>query len=326
MIVPDIDNLVVEAKFFSHLKDIEQLRNSISDAITGDVTEEKFLWWIPTVKRERYLVFTKNLVHIFRNTKEVIKAKSDDDKFFAALGSAKPSATYEIRVPLNETENGTMISVLCLPAMYPQITQIPENKNKKFPISDIKSAVLECQELILSIFIGSLGCEVIDYPHPRKPVELKSYEFLKNTKEERELTEKIKSALWNAKKEVYVCGWIGQAIVPILRTLKRREITLKIITKSPSEETAGKGYRDKATAFGQLKDFLNKEDIRLVPTCHGRLLIIDDDNIFIGSMDMDSESFDQREECAVWSNDPSLVIRAKIWFENLFKRGKPLGG
>ncbi|GAI49059.1 unnamed protein product, partial [marine sediment metagenome] len=129
MIVPDIDNLSVEAKFFSRLKDLEQLRNSISNVIQ----EEGFLWWIPVTRRERYLEFTKNLAHIFRNNKGMIKAKSDEDKFFAALRLAKPSAPYRIRIFLNEKENGTIISVLCWPVMYPQVTQLPEYKGKKFP-------------------------------------------------------------------------------------------------------------------------------------------------------------------------------------------------
>ncbi|GAI19287.1 unnamed protein product, partial [marine sediment metagenome] len=63
--------------------------------------------------------------------------------------------------------------------MYPQVTQLPEYKGKKFPVTDIKSAVLECQEFMLSIFSGPPGHEILDSPHPRKPVELKSYEFLK---------------------------------------------------------------------------------------------------------------------------------------------------
>lgn len=318
MIVPDVDNLIVEAKFFSDSKDIEQLKNSILAAV------KKQIFWDISVDRGGYFEFQKNLIQLFGGEEKVKEAKSEYDKFFAALEEAKPSATFRIRVSLNETKDGTMISVICFPIMYPLLTQLPEYKGKKFPVIDIKSAVLECQEFMLSIFSGLLGYEMTDPPHPRKPVELKSYEFLKNTKEERELTEKIKSALQSAKKEVHVCGWLGQAIVPIFKSLISRGVAIKIITKTPSAETAGKGYRDKTTAFGQLKD-LNKENIRLAPTCHNRILIIDDDNVFVGSMDMDSESFDQREECAIWSNDPSLVIRAKVCFENLFKTGKQLG-
>lgn len=318
MIIPDMDNLIVETKFFSHSKDTAQLKNSILDAI------EKQKVWDISVDRGGYFEFKKNLIQIFSYKKKVKGAKSRSDKFFAALEEVKPSATARIRVSLNETKDGTMVSVICYPVMYLLVTQMDKFKGHKFPLSDIKSAILECQEFTLSIFSGLLGYETTDPPHPRKPVEPKSYEFLKNTKEKKELTEKIKSALQNANKEVYLCGWIGQAIVPILRTLISRGITLKIITKTPSEGTSGKGYRDKAAAFEQLKD-LNKEGIRLVPTCHGRFLIIDDDNISVGSMDMDSESFDQREECAIWSNDPSLVIRAKVCFENLFKKGKHVG-
>lgn len=318
MIVPDIDNLIVEAKFFSHSKDMAQLKNFILAAI------KKQIVWDISVDRGGYFEFKKNLIQLFGGMKKVKEAKSGSDKFFAALEEAKPSATFRIRVSLNETKDGTMVSVICYPIMYPLVTQMEKFKAHKFSLSDIKSAILECQEFILSIFSGLLGYETTDPPHPRKPVEPKSYEFLKNTKEEKELTEKIKSALQNAKKEVHVCGWVGQAVVPIFRSLISRGVAIKIITKTPSEETAGRGYRDKAIAFGQLKD-LNKKNIRLVPTCHNRFLIIDDDNVFVGSMDMDSESFDQREECAIWSNDPSLVIRAKVWFENLFKTGKQLG-
>ena len=324
MIVPDIDNLIVEAKFFSHSKDMAQLKNSILAAIKKGIT------WGITADRGRYFELKKDLILLFSGAKEVSgvkevkQAKSQLDKFFASIEAAKPSSPFRIRISMNEKEDGTMVSVICYPVMYPLVTQMEKYKGKKFSLSDIKSAILECQEFIISVFNGLLGYETTDPPHSRKPVEPKSYEFLKNTKEEKELTEKIKSALLNAKKEVHVCGWVGQAVVPIFRSLISRGVAIKIMTKTPSAETAGKGYRDKTTAFEQLKD-LNKKNIRLAPTCHNRILIIDDDNVFVGSMDMDSESFDQREECAIWSNDPSLVIRAKVCFENLFKTGKQLG-
>jgi phosphatidylserine/phosphatidylglycerophosphate/cardiolipin synthase-like enzyme len=317
LIVPDLDNITVEAKFFSSSKG-EQLRESIIDAIVTNSA-----WGIMS-KKKNYLELLYHFDISLEDWKIVRKAKKGKphEKYFAGVISSKSSAPSKIRISLDEKIDGTILSVLCLPSMYTKMTQIKEYEEQKFSIFEIKSAILECQEFVLAIFHGSLGCKIIEDPHPKKLVETKSYEFLKNTKEERELTKRILSSLPDAKKEVYICGWIGQTIIPVVKTLKNRGVIIKVITKTPSEETAGRGYKDKATAMGQLTDVLNKEDIRLVPTCHGRFIIIDDDNIFVGSMDMDSESFDQREECAIWSDDPSLVIRAKVCFEELFKSGK----
>jgi hypothetical protein len=316
-LVPDLDNLMIEAKFFSPLKDVSAIRMSIFNAI---ITQSSA--WRIIGEGKNFLELIYYFSFLFQDRKEIKKKKDETDKYIAGLRLGKSSAPGKIRVSLNEEKEGTIISVLCLPNMYSRLTQLTQVKENEYSVFEIQSAILECQELILHIFHGLLDYKIMDYPHPKKPVELKSYEFLKNTKEERELKKRITSALEDAKKEVYICGWVGQAIIPCLRTLKDNGVAIKIITKTPEKEAAGRGYRDKATAMEQLMEFLSKEDISLVQTWHSRILIIDGDNIFVGSMDMDSESFDQREECAVWSNDPSLVIRAKVFFEALFKSGK----
>jgi len=36
------------------------------------------------------------------------------------------------------------------------------------------------------------------------------------------------------------------------------------------------------------------------------------------------QSFDQREECAIWSDDPNLIAKSKVYFEEIFMKGKKL--
>lgn len=280
---------------------------------------EKFtsLGWVCRVREKKYLSFLKRPDKIMKDEKEVIKKKGQD-RYLQSLKSTRPGTPMELIVIFEEMDDGIKLSVTCLPTMYYQVQQIGRDK---FSIFYIKSAVLECKDFMSEIFIGRLDCKSQIPPHPNKPLKQKSYEFLANFKT-RDLSEKIKSALKTAGREIYLSGWIGQVVVPLLQEAKRKGVRINIITKTPAKDT--KGYRDKVEAINRLKEFLEKDDVMLVPTCHSRMLIIDDNNIFVGSMDMDSESFDQREECAIWSDDPNLVVKGKICFAEIFKKGKKL--
>ena len=187
-------------------------------------------------------------------------------------------------------------------------------------IFEVKSSIYESKELIRQIFIGALECEELDPPHPLKPVEEKLYEILFNTKDNKELTKKILSELKKAKKEVCISGWVGTYIIPTLKKLSKNGVKITIITKTPSETAIG--YRDKAEALDELKTFLKKDDLRFLRTGHFRMVIVDEDSIFDGSMDMDSQSLAEREESAMWTNNPYLVAKGKIKFDELFKKGK----
>jgi hypothetical protein len=310
-ITPDVDEITVVAEYIT-FKDLKNLKESLSSVMSQK------LGWKSIVKTKNYQRFFQFPHVALMGRKEVIKAKKDD-KYFTALRLIRPSVPMDLVVIFEKINDETKLSVSCLPAMYYQVQQIKEMN--KYSVFSIKSVVLECQNFMDEIFVGDLGCKRQVPPHPKKPLEIKSYELLVNYKM-RELSEKIKSALKNAKREIYLCGWVGQVVIPLLQDAKRNGIKIKIITKTPAKET--RGYRDKEVAINRIREFLDKDDIRLVSTCHSRILLIDDDNVFVGSMDMDSESFDQREECAIWSNDPNLVVKGKVYFEDIFKKGKKL--
>lgn len=313
MVVPDVDNITVVAEYATSVKTMKQLK-----VLLLKIFRKTPRWgWKFSATTDKYVRMVM-LPEIAGSEDRAVKGAKEENKHFVALRMVRPSIPMDFSITPEELDDGIKLSVRCLPAMYYQAQQIDI---RKFSVFDIKSAVLECQDFLDEIFIGSLDCRRLVPPHPKKPLELKSYEFLGNFRT-RELSEKIKSALKTAKREVYLCGWIGQVVVPLLQEAKRKGVKIRIITKTPAKGTMG--YRDKVEAMNRVREFLDKNDIRLVPTCHSRMLIIDDNNIFVGSMDMDSESFDQREECAIWSDDPNLVVKGKACFEDLFKKGKKL--
>lgn len=318
LITPDFDNLIVVAKYLSPIKDLELLRKAIISTLKVDDQ-----WWYCLSGHKRYLDFT---LLLNRKFKEELKGVKEKEKTLRSLQVAKPSLACQFNVLISKTtERGSILEVKCLPVLYRLMTQIDRYLERN-PVSifDVKSCIFESTELVRKIFVGSLECEELDPPHPVKPIEEKSYEILFNTKDDKNLTEKILSELKKAKKEVCIVGWIGMYVIPTLKKLKKKGVKIRIITKTPSKTTIG--YRDKDEALNELKTFLKKDDLRFLRTGHLRLVIIDDGSIFDGSMDLDSQSLAEREESAMWANNPYMVAKGKIKFDELFKKGKPPKG
>lgn len=280
-------------------------------------------YWEVLTDFPRYIEFYMNLREMYRKKLKKVK---EEDRPLEALRHIKSAVPCRLRVLFSkEKENGYVVDVKCYSILYRKIDQITDYLKTNAPsVFEVKACISESIELLRKIFVGALGWEEIDSPHPLKPVEENRSEILFNTKTERELTDTILRTLKDAKREVYIAGWIGSYIIPTLKKLKKNGVKIKIITKTPSEPAIG--YRDKTEALNELKAFLKKDDLRLLKTCHFRLVIIDEETIFNGSMDMDSQSLAEREESAIWTNDPYLVVKGKVKFEELFKKGKSPSG
>lgn len=308
-ITPDPDNIIVVAKYLSPVKDLELLKSQIFTALRKEGS------WNLDSLHKRFVEFYYDFETVMK-----FKSKKPMDFLNKVVKCAKGSSPYKIHVLiLRTTETGSEIEVKCIPLLYLFMTQIV-GYLEAYPVSivGIKSCAFESIGLIRRLFVGALECEELDPPHPVKPVEERLYEILFNTKDNRELTQKIVSELENAKKEVCVSGWIGTYIIPTLKKLNKNHVKMRFITKTPSEPTIG--YRDKVEALNELKTFLKKDDLGLLRTGHFRLVIVDDHCIFVGAMDMDSESLAEREEGAIYSTDLYLVAKAKIRFNEFFQK------
>lgn len=314
-ITPDLDNLVVVGKYLIPHDDIGWIKDKLTEIMAHGVHKVD-------MKFPKYMEFILDVDMMWKEELNEKKISGDFNRHIEALKYTKPSNNYHLTVLFSREKIGWLAEAKCIPVLYCWITQIGNTKEfpKKVTIFDVKSSFLEAENLMNRIFVGALEGEIKDPPHPLKPVEEKFHEVLFNTKDERKLTNKITVVLRNAKKEVYIAGWIGIYIIPTLKKLHKNGVKIKIITKTPSTTT--KGYKDKTEALNELKSFLKKDDLRFLRTSHFRLLIVDDNFIFDGSMDMDSESLAEREESAMWSNDPYVVATGKLNFMELFKKGK----
>lgn len=314
-ITPDLDNLVVVGRYLIPDDDLARIKDKLTEILARDVhkADRRF---------PRYMEFILDVDRMWEEELNKDKIKGDVKRHIEALKRLKPSANYCLTVLFSREKIGWLAEAKCYPILYCWMTQIGDTKKfpKKVTAFDVKSSFFEAEDLMNRVFVGALEGKMIDPPHPRKPFEEKFHEVLFNTKDDRELTKKITEVLKNAKKEVYISGWIGTYIIPTLKKLHKNGVKIKIITKTPSKVT--RGYRDKTEALNELKSFLKKNDLRFLRTGHFRLLIVDDTSLFDGSMDMDSESLIEREESAIWSNDPYIVTKGKVRFDELFKKGE----
>jgi len=169
-IAPDLESLIVVAKYLSPIKDITQLNVAIFSALRRDDP-----YWSFSHIHKRSMVFTYDFEGRFK-----LQKVKDKDILQKCLLAPKKSLPCNFHVLFSKTtERGSVIDVKCLPVLYRCITQL-EGYLKVYPVSiaDVKFCVFESTELIRRIFIGSLECEELDPPHPLKPIEERFHEGL----------------------------------------------------------------------------------------------------------------------------------------------------
>jgi phosphatidylserine/phosphatidylglycerophosphate/cardiolipin synthase-like enzyme len=190
----------------------------------------------------------------------------------------------------------------------------------EFPPIHIDLGFIECARALDAIFVGGMGCSQLVPPHPQRLRPSIHNIWFNLSKVRTPLKDRLEESLRAASKEVLIAGWIGCAIIPQLKKCVELGVRLRIITKTP-QEASGKGASDKSEAFRELPKFLSSDDVRLLPSCHARIIVIDERIAFVGSMDLDSESLSERDEAAIISEDADVVGKTHQFFEELFSKG-----
>lgn len=194
----------------------------------------------------------------------------------------------------------------------------------KFETIQIDLAFMECAKILNDIFIGSMGCRRLVEPHPKR-VRPNIHNILFNLSKTRTpLTDRIKEALKGATKDILISGWIGRAIIPDLKKCRELGVDIKIVTHRPQEAEGTKGSSDKREAFEELQKFVDLENVRILHSCHARMVIVDEQIVFVGSMDLDSASLSERDEAAIMSEDIDIIARSRYLFQELFSKGTKL--
>jgi len=193
-------------------------------------------------------------------------------------------------------------------------------KHEAVPI-EIDLAFAECARYLDAIFVGGMGCERILSPRPLRS-RPSAHDIVVNVSKTRtQLTDRLKDSFRYATKEVLITGWLGRFIIPDLKSCVERGVGLKIVTHKPQEAEGTKAATDKAEAFKELRQFLRADNVRLLPSCHARIVLIDERIAFVGSMDLDSEALAERDEAAITTDDNEVVGKTRKFFEDLFSKG-----
>jgi len=228
------------------------------------------------------------------------------------------STIYQVEMLVRYSEGAYELETQCIPYLVEKSKRI--GKREILPIQ-IDLAFAECAGFLDAVFVGGMGCERILSPRPLKS-RPSAHEIVVNVSKIRtQLTDRLRNSLKRATKEVLIAGWLGRFIIPDLKSCVERGVELKLVTHKPQDAEGTKGATDKAEAFKELKQFLRADNVRLLPSCHARMVLIDERIVFVGSMDLDSEALAERDEAAITSDDNEVVGKARQFFEELFSKG-----
>lgn len=225
---------------------------------------------------------------------------------------------HRVEMLVRYSEGAYELEAQCIPYLVEKSKR--KGTREILPIQ-IDLAFAECAGFLDAVFVGGMGCERILSPRPLKS-KPSAHEIMVNVSKIRtQLTDRLRDSLKRATKEVLIAGWLGRFIIPDFKSCVERGVELKLITHKPQEAEGTKGATDKAEAFKELKQFLRADNVRLLPSCHARMVLIDERIVFVGSMDLDSEALAERDEAAIISDDDEVVGKARQFFEELFSKG-----
>lgn len=141
-------------------------------------------------------------------------------------------------------------------------------------------------------------------------------ELVRSILGEGEMRPKIESMISNAKKEIYISGWVDTICLDMLRKkVEKDNVTICVLTKTPD----GKSPMPTRTASEQLARIAS---VRRNPLLHARMLIVDGTQVLIMSADITNHSLTQNFEVGFWTNDKSIVTDARDFFIRMFRKSK----
>jgi len=151
------------------------------------------------------------------------------------------------------------------------------------------------------------------------------YTFVYNTIDERSLTSEIEKIFDAAEEgeEILITGWIGSFAVPLLNSLKNKNVKFRIITHKPTPPESKKNPSDEYIVFTTILAQKYPESVKILTNLHGRLLISDREAL-VSSADLTKDSREGKYEAGISTTDGLTISELKKFFEKMWERAEPL--
>jgi len=212
---------------------------------------------------------------------------------------------------INREKNTCTCKVECLPALYEKL-RLLSVKPTDF---EIQAAFLSCRRLLESIFQSGLSATLLS--EERKEQLRPVAQLLINDQHSRQIFDKIEEMFEHATGEILVCGWIGTLFISLLKKMKEKGISIRVVTHKAAQLKGQIGHQDIQRAYSELIPTIGKDHISIRPECHFRAVIVDDEAL-IGSMDLNAVSLTgTNRELAIFTDDPEIVRNLRDYFNRI---------
>jgi len=145
--------------------------------------------------------------------------------------------------------------------------------------------------------------------------------LIRGTATEPVLKDRIKYKIKNAKNTLYIAVQVidTELLREIIDALNRR-VDVKMVIATPKKKWFEYTRDARGLALKELNKFLK---VRVKEDLHCRMLIVDE-KVIVGSMDLDRQGLTVHDNIAIETNDPTVVERAKEEFNRIFQESKDL--
>jgi len=159
----------------------------------------------------------------------------------------------------------------------------------------------------------------------RPPTIVPRYAFVYNTINERKLRSEVEKIFCAVEEgeEILITGWIGSFAVPLLNSLKDKNVKFRIITHKPTPPERGKNPSDEYIVFTQVLTQKYPESVRVLTNLHGRVLISDKEAL-VSSADLTKDSQEGKYEAGISTTDGLTILELKKFFEEMWERAELL--
>jgi len=327
----DLERLIVKKTYFIPLSVSEasaQILNKLNASSPSVAGRNE--WYVEGIQNYRRfsLDFLYNALinHILKKGLKPTEISTEAEKFISefarnlpkslidAVKNMRTNTPAELQTTFRTVENGCECKVKVFPILYARLSQ---KLGKVYPDDfGIQDAYLTCEGFLESTFEGGLSATLIS--EEKKEVPKPTTQLLVNDQSLHQIFDKIKEMLKQATGEVLLCGWIGTLLLPTLKEMKQKGVSIRVITHKEGELKGQSGRQDVQRAYKELISMISKDNISIRPECHCRVVVVDN-KALIGSMDINAISLTgSHRELAIYTEDPEIVRNLRKYFNQIF--------
>lgn|GEM_PF-5479140 len=148
----------------------------------------------------------------------------------------------------------------------------------------------------------------------------KDITLIRGTASSQNLKNIISGMIKNAKRNIYIAvQFVDTSLSQELKAaVGNRNVGLKLVILPPKDKLFNV-RNPKETA---LRELIKIATIKTYRELHCRMIIVDDE-VVVGSMDLDEQGLTVHDNLAIKTNDPTVLQSAKKEFDDIFGRGQP---